>query len=51
MFIWKNYYHGVGNENFYVASATTVEDAMRLIAVGYEFVHEHNGVMIYRKHK
>jgi hypothetical protein len=39
------------SENFNVACAKTVEEASGLIAQGYEFVHEYNGVMIYRKRK
>jgi len=39
------------SEDFIVTTAKTVEEASSLIAVGYDFVHEYNGVMIYRKRK
>ena len=47
----KQLYRNAGNEDFHVASAKTVEEASSLIAVGYEFIHEYNGVMIYRRHR
>jgi integrase len=41
-----------GREDEYIVEiARTVEEASKLISVGYEFVHEYNGVMIYRKRK
>ena len=39
------------DDEFHVATAKTVEEASKLIALGYEFVHEYQGVMIYRKRK
>jgi hypothetical protein len=34
-----------------VKTAKTIEEAAKLIEVGFEFVHEHNGIMIFRKRK
>ena len=34
-----------------VATAKTIEEASKLLSIGYEFVHEYNGIMIYRKRK
>ena len=39
------------NDEFYVKTAKTVEEALKLIQVGFEFVHEFNGVIIFRKRK
>jgi hypothetical protein len=36
---------------FHVKTAKTIEEATKLIEVGFEFVHEHNGIMIFRKRK
>jgi hypothetical protein len=36
---------------FHVKTAKTIEEAAKLIEVGFEFVHEHNGIMIFRKRK
>jgi integrase len=47
----KQIYRNGRSEDYHVAAAKTVEEASSLIAVGYEFVHEYNGVMIYRKRK
>jgi len=44
-------YKNPGNEDFYVAIAKTIDEASSLIAMGYEFVHEYSGVMLYRKRK
>jgi hypothetical protein len=41
----------VAASEFHVAIAKTVEEASRLIATGFEFMYEHQGVMIYRKRK
>ena len=34
-----------------IATAKTFEEASKLISVGFEFVHEFQGVMIYRKRR
>jgi len=47
----KQIYRAGSSSEFYVAVAKTVEEASGLISAGYEFVHEHQGVMIYRKRK
>ena len=47
----KQIYRNTANQDFYVASAKTIDEASSLIFVGYEFVHEYNDVMIYRKRK
>ena len=47
----KQLYRNVGNEDFHVATAKTIDEASSLISVGYEFIHEYNGVMLYRKRK
>jgi len=39
------------NEEFHVATARTVEEACRLIEVGFEYVNTIDGVHIYRKRK
>lgn len=39
------------SDDFHVATAKTLEEASKLISVGYEFVHEYQDVMIYRKRK
>jgi integrase len=39
------------NEEFHVATAKTVEEACRLIEVGFEYVNTIDGVHIYRKRK
>ncbi|MGA2307915.1 MAG: hypothetical protein ABSG57_00015 [Candidatus Bathyarchaeia archaeon] len=47
----KKIYKNPVNEDFYVASAKTIDEASSLIAMGYEFVHEYSGVMLFRKRK
>ena len=47
----KQIYQKGAAEKFHVATAKTVEDASKLVASGWEFVHEYQGVMIYRKRK
>jgi hypothetical protein len=47
----KKIYREGTSEDFNVACAKTVEEGSSLIAQGYEFVHEYNGIMIYRKCK
>jgi integrase/recombinase XerD len=47
----KQVYQRNGNENFHVRTAKTVEEASKLVEAGFEFVHEYQGVMIYRKRK
>jgi len=39
------------NQDFHFAAAKTLDEASSLISAGYGFVHEYNGVMIYRKRK
>jgi hypothetical protein len=39
------------SEDFNVTCAKTIEEAVSLIAQGYEFVHEYSGVPIYRRRK
>jgi hypothetical protein len=39
------------SSKFVVEIAKNVAEAKKLIAVGFEFVHEYQGVMIYRKRK
>jgi len=45
------YYGKSASQEFVVEIAKNVEEAKKLIAIGFEFVHEHQGVMIYRKRK
>jgi integrase len=40
-----------GTDEFHVKTASTVEEAAKLIEVGFEFVVEHQGTMIFRKRK
>jgi hypothetical protein len=47
----KQIYRNAANQDFHVATAKTLDKASSLISAGYEFVHEYNGVMIYRKHR
>ena len=47
----KQIYQKGAAEEFHVATAKTVEDASKLVASGWEFVHEYQEVMIYRKRK
>ena len=47
----KQLYQKGAAEEFHVATAKTVEDASKLVASGWEFVHEYQEVMIYRKRK
>ena len=39
------------DDKFDVATATTVEDAKELLAVGFNYITEKNGVMLFRKPK
>lgn len=39
------------SSEFVVELAKNVEEAKKLIAVGFEFVHEYQGIMMYRKRK
>jgi len=39
------------SQDFYVKTAKTIEEAGKLIETGFEFVHEFNNVMIFRKRK
>jgi len=39
------------SQDFHVKTAKTVEEAEKLIETGFEFVHEFNGVMLFRKRK
>jgi integrase len=45
------YYGRSASQECVVELAKNVEEAKKLIAVGFEFVHEHQGIMIYRKRK
>jgi hypothetical protein len=36
---------------FEVATATTIEEAKPIMSAGFEFVHEKNGIMMFRKPK
>jgi len=47
----KQIYRNTANQDFHVATAKTLDEAPSLMSAGYEFVHEYNGVMIYRKRK
>ena len=47
----KQIYLNGREDDYIVEIARTVEEASKLIAVGFEFVHEYNGVMIYRRHR
>ena len=44
-------YGKMASSEFVVEIAKTVEEAKKLIAVGFKFVHEFQGVMMYRKRK
>ena len=37
------------NDNFVCKTARSVEEAISLIEVGFEYVHEINGLFLYRK--
>jgi hypothetical protein len=39
------------NDEFYVKAASTIEEASKLIEVGFEYVTTFNGVMLFRKRK
>jgi hypothetical protein len=45
----KQIYRKSAAEEFHVATAKTVEDASKLVASGWEFFHEYQEVMIYRR--
>ena len=47
----EQYYGRSVSPEFVVELAKNVEEAKKLIVVGFEFVHEHQGIMIYRKRK
>lgn len=47
----KQIFHSQRTDEYHVATAKTVEEGAKLVAVGFEFVHEYQGVMIYRKRK
>jgi len=38
-------------DKYYSATAKNIEEAVKLIENGFEFVHEHNGIMMFRKRK
>lgn len=42
---------GFGEEEYICKTATTIEESRKLIEQGLEFVHEFNGIMIFRKRK
>ena len=39
------------DDEFEVATATTVEEAKKTLAVGFEYVTEKNGIMLFRRPK
>lgn len=39
------------DDQFDVATATTVEEAEELLAVGFDYVTEKNGIMLFRRTK
>jgi len=39
------------NDDFTCRVAKNIEEAKQLIEVGFDFVHEFNGVMLFRKRK
>jgi hypothetical protein len=47
----KQLYRQGAAEQFVTATAKTIDEASRLIAEGWEFVHEYQQIMIYRKRK
>ncbi len=47
----EQYYGKNASSEFVVEVAKNVGEASKLLAVGFEFVHEYQGVMIYRKRK
>ena len=47
----EQYYGKNASSEWVVEVAKNIAEATRLIAVGFEFVHEHQGVMLYRKRK
>jgi integrase len=47
----EQYYGKNASSEFVVEVAKNVVEAKKLIAVNFEFVHEHEGVMLYRKRK
>ena len=47
----EQYYGKNASSEFVVEVAKNITEASRLIAAGFEFVHEHQGVMLYRKRK
>jgi hypothetical protein len=47
----KRIYRNAADQDFHVATAKTLDEESCLISAGYEFVHEYNGVMIYRKRR
>jgi integrase len=47
----EQYYGKFASSGFVFEVAKNIEEAKKLIAVGFEFVHENQGVMLYRKRK
>jgi hypothetical protein len=47
----KQIFQNGRNDEYHVGTAKTVDEASKLFAVGFEFVHEHDNIMIYRKRK
>jgi integrase len=47
----EQYYGKISSSEWVVEVAKNIEEASRLIAVGFDFVHEFQGVMLYRKRK
>jgi len=39
------------DDEFHVATATTVEEAKELLATGFDYITEKNGIMLFRKPK
>jgi len=40
-----------GNDEYHFATARNVEEAGKLITVGFEYVCYHDGIMLYKKRK
>ena len=51
MHLAEQYYGKSASSEFVVEVAKNVTEAKKLLAIGFEFVHEFQGVMLYRKRK
>jgi hypothetical protein len=47
----EQYYGKNASSEFVVEVAKNIAEASKLIAAGFEFIHEHQGVILYRKRK